>query len=100
MNRVCQTMRTGTVRIWPYPEGMGIDWNAHLVDQLDWHWQAQLRPRLDGLTDDEYFREPVAGSWSVRRRAGGQPPQAPRPAGGAGEHRRAGAAPPPGPPDP
>jgi hypothetical protein len=26
-----------------------------------------LWPRLDGLTDDEYFWEPVAGSWSVRR---------------------------------
>lgn len=47
---------------------MGIDWNSELVDQLDWHWQNQLRPRLDGLTDEEYFWEPVAGCWSVRRR--------------------------------
>jgi hypothetical protein len=29
-----------------------MDWNAELVDQLEWHWQQQLRPRLDGLTDD------------------------------------------------
>jgi hypothetical protein len=36
---------------------------------LDWHWQYHLRPRLDGLTDDEYLWEPVAGCWSVRRRA-------------------------------
>jgi hypothetical protein len=48
---------------------MGIEWNAQLVEQLDWHWQAQLRPRLDGLTDDEYFWEPVARCWSVRPRA-------------------------------
>ena len=47
---------------------MDIDWNAHLVDQLDWHWQQHLRPRLNDLTDEEYFWEPVAGCWSVRRR--------------------------------
>ena len=28
----------------------------------------RLVNRLDGLTDDEYFREPVAGCWSVRLR--------------------------------
>jgi hypothetical protein len=44
------------------------DWTARLVDQLDVHWRGQLRPRLAGLTDDEYFWEPVAGCWSVRRR--------------------------------
>jgi DinB superfamily len=48
---------------------MNIDWNGQLVDQLDWHWQNHLRPRLDSLTDDEYFWEPASGSWSVRRRA-------------------------------
>jgi hypothetical protein len=47
---------------------MDIDWNHELVDQLDWHWQNQLRPRLDGLTDDEYFWEPVDGCWNVRPR--------------------------------
>jgi hypothetical protein len=31
---------------------------TQLVDQLDWHWQQQLRPRLSGLTDDEYFWTP------------------------------------------
>jgi uncharacterized damage-inducible protein DinB len=45
------------------------DWNAELAEQLDWHWQNQLRPRLDGLTDDEYFWEPVPGCWSIRPRA-------------------------------
>jgi hypothetical protein len=47
---------------------MDIDWNEQLVLQLDWHWQRQLRPRLDGLTDDEYFWEPVPGAWNVRPR--------------------------------
>jgi hypothetical protein len=47
---------------------MGIEWNAQLVDQLDWHWTYQLRPRLDGLGDDEYFWEPAPGCWNVRPR--------------------------------
>lgn len=38
-----------------------------LADQLDWHWQHQLRPRLEGLTDDEYFWEPVPGCWTLHR---------------------------------
>ena len=44
-----------------------IDWTSQLSDQLTWHWDNQLRPRLEGLTDEEYFWEPVPG-WSVRRR--------------------------------
>jgi hypothetical protein len=40
---------------------------ASLADQLEWHWQASLRPRLDGLTDDEYFWEPVPDCWTVHR---------------------------------
>lgn len=36
-----------------------------LADQLDWHWQHQLRPRLEGLTDAEYFWEPVPGCWTL-----------------------------------
>ena len=39
----------------------------HLAEQLDFHWTNQLRPRLDGLTDDEYFWEPVANCWTVHR---------------------------------
>jgi hypothetical protein len=42
-----------------------------LVDQIDFYWQAHLRPRLDGLTDEEYFWEPVAGCWNLRRRPDG-----------------------------
>jgi hypothetical protein len=47
---------------------MDIDWSNELADQLDWHWQNHLRPRLDGLTDEEYFWEPVPGCWSLRKR--------------------------------
>ncbi len=45
---------------------MGSDWNGLLVDQLDWHWTYQLRPRLVGLSDQEYLWEPVNGCWNVR----------------------------------
>jgi hypothetical protein len=47
---------------------MDIDWNAQLVDQLDWHWHEHLRPRMESLTDTEYRWEPVPGMWSVRPR--------------------------------
>jgi len=51
-----------------------IPWNTLLVDQLEWHWANHLRPRLNGLTDEEYFWEPVAGCWSVRRLGEGDAP--------------------------
>jgi hypothetical protein len=43
-----------------------VDWLDLLLDQLDLHWNVWFRPRLDGLTDDEFLWEPVAGCWSVR----------------------------------
>jgi hypothetical protein len=36
--------------------------NTELLEQLTWHWTNQLRPRLDGLTDEEYLWEPVRGA--------------------------------------
>jgi hypothetical protein len=30
------------------------------------YWESQLRPRLAGLTDEEYYWEPVPGCWSIR----------------------------------
>lgn len=42
--------------------------NALLREQLTWHWDHQLRQRLDGLTDHEYGWEPVPDSWNVRPR--------------------------------
>jgi DinB family protein len=44
-------------------------WNDDLVEQLDWHWTNHARPRLAGLTDDEYLWEPAPDAWSVRPRA-------------------------------
>ncbi len=55
---------------------MDIDWNEQLVEQLEGHWLNQLRPRLEGLSDAEYFWEPVPGSWSIRRRADATTPLA------------------------
>ena len=40
-------------------------WTNLLAEQLDFHWTHQLRPRLDGLTDDEYFWQPVPDCWTV-----------------------------------
>ncbi|WP_448613494.1 DinB family protein [Modestobacter sp. URMC 112] len=53
-----------------------IDWTAQLAEQLDLHWRAQLRPRLDGFTDEEYRWEPVAGCWNVRPRGTSAAPMA------------------------
>ena len=44
-----------------------MEMNRVLLDQLENHWAFPLRPRLEGLTDDEYFWEPVPGAWSLRR---------------------------------
>jgi hypothetical protein len=51
-----------------------LTWNPLLLDQLDFHWQHALRPRLTGLTDDEYLWEPVPGAWNVRPRGGSRAP--------------------------
>lgn len=50
---------------------MTIDWTEQLASQLDWQWQSHLRPRLAGLTDEEYLWEPVPHCWSVRPRGHG-----------------------------
>ena len=41
------------------------DFTTQLADQLDYHWTSLLRPRLDGLTDEEYFWQPVPDCWTV-----------------------------------
>ncbi|HET7399783.1 MAG TPA: DinB family protein [Intrasporangium sp.] len=51
---------------------MTTTWSRFLTEQLDWHWTAQLRPRLDGLSDDEYLWEPVPGAWTVHPRGEGR----------------------------
>ncbi|TDD24156.1 DinB family protein [Nonomuraea diastatica] len=51
-----------------------LDWNRTLREQAEWHWNHHLRPRFDGLTDDEYFWSPVPDAWSVRPRGSSTAP--------------------------
>lgn len=53
-----------------------------LVEQLEWHWTQQARPRLDGLTDEEYLWEPVPGTWNARPRDAEPPASVTARAGG------------------
>jgi hypothetical protein len=53
-----------------------MDWTSTLLEQLTWHWDNQARPRLDGLTDDEYRWEPVPGAWNLRPRGEARTPMA------------------------
>lgn len=48
------------------------EWLATLRRQLDFQWISVLRPRFEGLTDDEYLWEPAPGCWSVRPAPGGR----------------------------
>lgn len=43
---------------------------TELVEQLTFQWEGATRPKLAGLTDEEYLWEPAPG-WTVRR-AGSQ----------------------------
>jgi hypothetical protein len=55
---------------------------TELADQVDFHWTHQLRPRFDGLTDDEYFWQPVPDCWTVHPDGGidfASPPPQPEP---------------------
>src|SRR5215218_5908390 len=42
-----------------------MDYGALLVGQLEFYWSVHLRPRLKGLTDDEYLWVPAEPSWTV-----------------------------------
>ncbi|KUI25675.1 serine/arginine repetitive matrix protein 1 [Mycobacterium sp. IS-1742] len=59
-----------------------MDLTEQLVDQLDFHWTQALRPRLEGLSDDEYFWQPVPDCWTVHPDGGvdfSYPPPQPEP---------------------
>lgn len=45
-----------------------LDWNLTLREQWEVHWTQHVRPRLRGLTDEEYFWSPVPDAWNVRPR--------------------------------
>ena len=72
---------------------MDIDWTSELLDQLSFHWDGILRPRLEHLTDEQLLWEPVAGMWSIRRRDDATSPMA----AGAGDTVIDFAVPPPSP---
>jgi hypothetical protein len=55
---------------------VGPEWNELLREQVDWPWRTAWRPRLEGLTDEQYLWEPVPGAWSVRPRAEATTPMA------------------------
>ena len=45
---------------------------SEVFEQLSWHWEAQLRPRLEGLTDEELHWHPgrTAGTSGTARPTG------------------------------
>ncbi len=45
---------------------MVFSWNHELLDQLDFAWNVQFLPRMQGISDEEYLWEPVDGCLSVR----------------------------------
>jgi len=45
-----------------------MDLTGHLAEQLSWHWENHLRPRFEGLTDEEYLWQPAPGCWTIRAR--------------------------------
>nr|WP_042182683.1 DinB family protein [Kibdelosporangium sp. MJ126-NF4]CEL15146.1 hypothetical protein [Kibdelosporangium sp. MJ126-NF4]CTQ93258.1 hypothetical protein [Kibdelosporangium sp. MJ126-NF4] len=48
-----------------------MNWRDQLLEQLEFYWDQSLWPRVQGLTDDEYFWEPVDGMWSIREQPDG-----------------------------
>ncbi|MFV2197305.1 DinB family protein [Nocardiopsis sp. LOL_012] len=51
---------------------MAVNWTGEILAQSRFHWDYSLWPRLEGLTDDEFFWEPVPGAWTVRERPDGR----------------------------
>jgi hypothetical protein len=52
------------------------------TEQLSFHWETHVRPRLEQLSDDEYFWEPAENAWNVRRRGESSAPVQ----GGSGDY--------------
>lgn len=49
---------------------MAVDWSTEVLDQVRTHWDDQLRPRLEGLTDEELLWEPAPGVTTIAWRLG------------------------------
>jgi hypothetical protein len=41
-----------------------------VLSQIDWWWSSIFRPRLDGLTEAEFFWEPAEDCWTLHSRDG------------------------------
>lgn len=50
---------------------MTTSWREQALEQLTFWWDVAFWPRLEGLTDEEYFWEPAPNSWSIRPHAEG-----------------------------
>ncbi|MGW9634954.1 DinB family protein [Nocardiopsis alba] len=46
---------------------MAVNWNGEILAQTRFYWDFSLWPRLEGLTDEEFYWEPVENCWTVRR---------------------------------
>ncbi|MEE1650218.1 DinB family protein [Brachybacterium sp. J144] len=69
------------------PRGRDGDLPTVLIDQIEFHVRAMLRPRLEGLTDEEYLYDPTGTghAWTVHPRVpeGQEPPTSIQGGGGA-----------------
>ena len=45
---------------------MSIEYGKLIISQMEFYWDVYFRPKLEGLTDEEYLWEPVPGCWSLR----------------------------------
>jgi hypothetical protein len=50
----------------------GMEWGTQLVGQMEFYWDVHLRPRLDGLADDEFAWRPVAECFDLEPAADGR----------------------------
>ena len=66
-----------------YGHRVDVDWCGEVVDQIQTHWRERLRPRLDGLTDEEFYWQPVPGCWTISRHGESAAPESL----GSGEYR-------------
>lgn len=46
---------------------MALNWNGEILAQMRFYWDFSLWPRLEGLTDAEFYWEPVPDCWTVRQ---------------------------------
>lgn len=50
---------------------MTVEYGKLIISQMEFYWDVYFRSKLEGLSDNEYLWEPVAGCWSLRPDANG-----------------------------